>query len=306
MQLMEGWAGTGIGGHAAAQGSGLGWKPWQLTLLKSLIRKPEANPMYDESDTSRTSQKDVGAVFNAVQILASLAASTKPMGVAAVARASGVSTSTCFNILRTLTRARYVAFHHVEKTYSLGLAIAELAAGLIGTSPTALIRPEMERLAIKHGMLVLLWRITEDDHVILVDRAHSQSAIRVEISVGFRMPAFAGAVGRSIAAAMDLPTAELSRRFKTLRWQSNPGFDTYRSEVVAARDRGWATDNNNLYSGIISVGTVVSDADGIPRFGLSGVCIAGQYQEQAVQSFGQDLLEVARIASRALYPKTKP
>ncbi|MBL6459062.1 IclR family transcriptional regulator [Belnapia sp. T6] len=261
--------------------------------------------MDDESDTSKASPKDVGAVFNAVQILACLAASTKPMGVAAVARASGVSTSTCFNILRTLTRARYVAFHHAEKTYSLGLAIAELAAGLIGTSPTALIRPEMERLALKHGMLVLLWRITEDDHVILVDRAHSQSAIRVEISIGFRMPALAGAVGRSIAAALDLPAAELSRRFKPLRWQSSPGFDTYRSEVAAARNCGWAIDKSNLYNGIISIGTVICDASGAPRFGLSGVCIAGQYSEETLHSFGQDLLEVASIASKSLYPKTK-
>ncbi|MBL6081744.1 IclR family transcriptional regulator [Belnapia sp. T18] len=262
--------------------------------------------MHDPPDASRTPQKDVGAVFNAIRILASLAASTTPMGVAAVARASGVSTSTCFNILRTLTRARYVAFHSTDKTYSLGLAIAELAAGLIGTSPTALIRPEMERLALKHSMLVLLWRITEDDHVILVDRAHSQSAIRVEISVGFRMPAFAGAVGRSIAAAAELPPGELFRRFGTLRWQTNPGFETYQSEVAAAKERGWAVDANNLYNGIISVGAVITNADRVPQFGLSGVCIAGQCQTKALHQFGQDLREIADIAGKALYmsPRT--
>lgn len=257
--------------------------------------------MHDESDAARTSPKDVGAVVNAIQILACLAASTTPMGVAAVARASGVSTSTCFNILRTLTRARYVAFHSAEKTYSLGLAIVELAAGLIGTSPTALIRPEMERLAMKHGMLVLLWRITADDHVILVDRAHSHGAIRVEISPGYRMPALAGAVGRSIAAARAMPPGELRQRFGTLRWQSSPGFEAYQAEVAAARERGWAIDDNSLYNGIISVGTVVSDAEGVPQFGLSGVCIAGQSQAKALHQFGEDLREVAGIAGKALY-----
>lgn len=259
--------------------------------------------MQDESDAARTAPKDVGAVVNAIQILACLAASTTPMGVAAVARASGVSTSTCFNILRTLTRARYVAFHGAEKTYSLGLAIAELAAGLIGTSPTALIRPEMERLATKHGMLVLLWRITADDHVILVDRAHSHGAIRVEISPGYRMPALAGAVGRSIAAARAMSAAELRRRFGALRWQSSPGFEAYRSEVAAARERGWAIDDNSLYNGIISVGTVISDAEGVPQFGLSGVCIAGQSQARALHQFGEALLEVAENAGKALYAR---
>nr|WP_282572329.1 IclR family transcriptional regulator [Roseomonas acroporae] len=249
----------------------------------------------------RTPQKDVGAVANAVQILGCLAAATRPMGVAAVARATGVSTSTCFNILRTLARARYVAFHGADKTYSLGLAVAELALGLIGTSPTELIRPEMERLALRHGILVLLWRITDDNHVVLLDRAHSQTAIRVEVSIGYRMPAFAGAVGRCVAAAMNLPEAELRRIFATLRWQTAPSYERYRAEVSEARQQGWAIDDNVLYRGLVSIGTVITDGDGVPRFGLSGVGIAGQHSTTALRTCSEELRDVAQIAGRSLY-----
>ncbi|MDG7115625.1 helix-turn-helix domain-containing protein, partial [Streptococcus pneumoniae] len=93
---------------------------------------------------------DVGAVAHAIRILRHLAGATAPLGVAAVARGTGISPSTCFNILRTLARARFVAFNDSDKTYSLGLAVAELAAGLIGVSHAELIRPELERLALNH------------------------------------------------------------------------------------------------------------------------------------------------------------
>ncbi|MFC7608066.1 helix-turn-helix domain-containing protein [Teichococcus aestuarii] len=65
-------------------------------------------------------QRDVGAVIHAIRILQHLAGATGPLGVAAVARGTGISPSTCFNILRTLTRARFVAFRDSDKTYTLG------------------------------------------------------------------------------------------------------------------------------------------------------------------------------------------
>ncbi len=258
----------------------------------------------DDKRVTKT-PKDVGAVVNAVRILACLAASTKPLGVAAVARSTGVSTSTCFNILRTLARTRYVSFSSANKTYALGLAVAELASGLIGTSPAELILPEMERLAVKHEMLMLLWRVTEDGHVVLIARAHSHTVIRAEISVGFRMPALAGAVGRCMAAAMKLSDPELRRRFSGLRWEMAPSFERYREQVREARERGWSIDDNSLYRGIISIGAVIEDRTGSPRFGLSGVCIAGRRKARAFRDAGEDLRALAEVVSRSLYPERK-
>ncbi len=176
--------------------------------------------------------RDVGAVVNALRILQFLAASTAPVGVAAVARGTRISTSTCFNILRTLARARFVSFHQVAKTYTLGLAMAELAAGMVGVSHAELIRPELERLALNYETLVLLWRVTEDNHLVLIDRAHSQATIRVEIGIGYRLPLLVGAIGRCAAAVLCLPEADLRRRFAGLRWQSPPTFSTYQAEVA--------------------------------------------------------------------------
>src|SRR3546814_7996062 len=67
-------------------------------------------------------------------------------GVAAVARGTGISPSTCFGILRTMARAGFVSFREADKTYRLGLAVAELAVGMIGSSHLDLIRSEERRV----------------------------------------------------------------------------------------------------------------------------------------------------------------
>ncbi len=257
-----------------------------------------------ESSTS-AAPRDVGAVVNAIHILRFLSAATEPVGVATVARGTGISPSTCFNILRTLARQRFVALHSTDKTYTLGLAMAELAAGMIGISHAELIRPELERLALNHAMLIVLWRVTEDGHLVLIDRAHSHTTIRVEMKVGLRVPILVGGIGRCVAAALDLPASELRRRFAALRWQSPPSFESYAADVVAARERGWSMDNGNLYRGLITVAALITDQNDQPRFGVSGITIAGQHSMERLAEVGNDLRDLAIMAGSSLFPRRR-
>lgn len=246
--------------------------------------------------------KDVGAVVNALRILRCLSGSSRPLGVAAVTRATGISASTAFGILRTLARLHYVSFDETDKTYRLGLAMAEMAASLLGTSHAELIRPELERLAFKYETLILLWRVTEDNRLVLIERAHSQTAVRVEIKLGYRMPLLAGAVGRCVAATLDVPSSELRRRFAVARWQAPLPFGEFEKQVLEARDRGWSLDDGYLFRGLTSVAALVVDDERRPRFGISGVSITGQQSPQTLRALGQDLAALATDISHALFP----
>ena len=250
--------------------------------------------------------KDVGAVVHALRILQHLADAPGPLGVAAVARATGISPSTCFSILRTMARARFVSFHETDKTYTLGLAVAELATGLIGTSYLDLIRPEIERLALNHNMLIALWRVTEDGHIVVIDRAYGEHVVRVDMRVGSRLPFLIGAVGRCVAAHLHLPPAELRRRFTTLRWQNPPSYEQYESEVAEAGQRGWTKDVGHLYRGITTVASAVADQAGSPRFGISGIAIQGQQTPEQIDRLGEELRDVARYLGRALFAQRQP
>lgn len=248
-------------------------------------------------------QRDVGAVVHALRILQYLAGASAPQGVAAVARGTGISPSTCFSILRTMTRARFVSFRVSDKTYSLGLAVAELAIGLIGSSYLDLIRPEIERLALNHNMLIALWRVTEDGHIVVLDRAYGEHMVRVDMRIGSRLPSLIGAVGRCVAARLQLPSAELRRRFTTLIWQNPPSFETYEAEVARAGRTGWAKDVGQLYRGITTVASAIVDQHGHPRFGISGIAIQGQHTTEQIDRLGEELRDVAAYIGRSLFPE---
>jgi DNA-binding IclR family transcriptional regulator len=252
--------------------------------------------------TAARAPKDVGAVVNALQILQCLSGSSRPLGVAAVTRATGISASTAFGILRTLARLHYVSFNESDKTYKLGIAMAEMAAGLLGTSHAELIRPELEKLALNYQTLMLLWRVTEDNRLVLIDRAHSQTAIRVEIKPGYRMPLLAGAIGRCVAAASPMRLSDMRRHFAMTRWQVPPSFEEYKKQVSDTRDRGWSLDDGNLFRGLTTVAALVVDDERRPRFGLSGVSITGQQSPEALTALGRDLATLAAATGRALFP----
>ena len=247
-------------------------------------------------------QGDVGAVVNAIRILQFLGSAPEPLGVAAIARGTGVSPSTTFNILKTLTRHGFAALDNGDKTYRLGLALAELASGFVGVGHAALVHPEMERLAADYAMLVVLWRITEDGHMVLVDRAYSETTVRVDARVGSRLPMLIGALGRCVAGLLELPEAELRRRFQRLRWQHAPTFESYCADIARARQRGFARDNGQLYKGIQTVASVVVDDAGEPRFGISGIAIAGQHAAVDLDRMGAELRTLCRSVGHALYP----
>ncbi len=244
----------------------------------------------------------MGAVVHAVRILRYLSATATPRGVAAIARDTGISPSSCFAILRTLARLRFVAFDAVTKTYAPGLGIAEIAAGFVGLGLAEAIRPDLERLARDHGVPLVLWRVTEDGHLVAADRAHGGVTVRVDIAPGLRLPALLGAAGRCVAAALDLPLTELEQRFALLRWQSPPDFAPYCREVALARARGWAIDAGNAYSCLHAVGAAIVDRAGRPRLALSGIGLAGQQDGAALERLGDDLGQLAASVGAVLFP----
>ena len=251
--------------------------------------------------TDSPSGTSVGAVVQALRILRHLAGQATPAGVTAIARATGGNPSTCFNILRTLAAERLVEFDATAKTYRLGLGVVELASGLICGNVADLVRPELERLAAGHNALFALWRVTEGDRIVLVERVAAPSALRPEMRVGLRMPAVSGAVGRCVAAARGLDEAALGRAFAGVRWQRAPSFATWQAEVRRAGRLGYALDRGQIFKGIDAVASVVTDRAGRPRLGLSAIAINGLVPADELAALGGELSAAARRLGAALF-----
>jgi len=246
-------------------------------------------------------QKLVPAVQNATLILRLLAARGAPMGVTRIARETSLNVSSAFNILRTLTHEGLVSFDPEAKSYRIGMGLMEVAAPLLGANPADLIRPLMNEIVQDHQVMIALWQITAGERIVLIDRFTAARIVQAVIARNSRLPAFAGAIGRCYAAALDLDEAQARAGYATVRWQSDPGFTAYWSDVRRAKATRVAQDRGHLFRGLEIVAALARDARGTPRIGMSGITIAGQHDEGSLEHVGAALAEAATQIERGIF-----
>ena len=227
--------------------------------------------------------KFVPAVENAVTILRLLVSSGRPMGATSIARETGQNVSSVFNILRTLAHEKLIAFDPLHKTYVPGIGLLELSAPLLGANPTELIRPLLNDIAQKHQVMLALWHITRTERVVLIDRFTPERIVQAVIARNSRLPVFSGAIGRCYAAATGLTQAQARTGYASVRWQSEPGFDAYCLEITASLAR---------------------DSEGIPRFGISSITIAGQHDPESQDAVAISLADAAKQIERGVFNRT--
>jgi len=250
---------------------------------------------------SANPEKLVGALVGGLAILRYLARTNAPLGVTRIARDLDLHSSTCFNLLKTLVHERLVLFDDATKAYSIGLGVVELARGALEqTSYTRMLRPHLEEIAIAHGVTATLWHRVPRERVILVDRVDNESAVRVHMSIGQRLPMYAAAFGRCMAAHSNLSPAELRARLNTVRWEDPPSFEEYLSEVEETRKHGYAIDTDRFVRGVTSVAAAIFDGTGRPVMAISAVGFTAKLGPLTIKILGEDLQARSIELSNAL------
>jgi len=251
--------------------------------------------------TTPAPEKLVGALSSGLAVLRYLSAASTPMGMSRIARDTELNSSTCFNLLKTLVHERLVTFDSSTKTYAIGLGVVGLAKGVLEqTSYVRMLRPHLEKLALKHRITATLWHRTIDERVILLDRADNALAMRVHLSIGQRLPMYVAALGRCMAAHSGLSAAELRSRFSRLRWEEGLSFDKYLGEVEEARKRGYSVDAGHYVKGVTAVSAAVLDSSGSPLMAISAVGFSAQFTKTAIKALGEELRDCTSEISLAM------
>jgi DNA-binding IclR family transcriptional regulator len=241
----------------------------------------------------------VGSVASAFRILHHLAESPRPLRLKDIAGALELNTSTCLNILRTMTRAGVVHNDLGSKTYSPGLGLAALArAALSRDARVAAARPLMEALARKHGLTVMLWRRLAAKEMVLLLIASGDDAWQVQVQVGSRAPMLQGSMGRLMATQTELSEPELRDIFDALQWDRPISFDEFMAQAKDALKRGWATDEGYFHRSMVSISVPIVEADGSIKSLLSAAMFAGQYRPDLSTEIVEDLKEIADRVGR--------
>lgn len=248
-----------------------------------------------------TAEPVVGSVVKALAILRHLAEGPDRCGVNAIAMAVSLNPSSCFNIVKTLVRQGFVDFDRRTKSYAIGAELGLLARRALGPEnvyPTC--APFLEELARRYQATMALWRYTPSDRLILIGFAESVSAIRIQMTVGQRLPILLGAGGRCVAASLELSPAVLAARFERLRWQSPPKYDAYLEDIEETKARGWAIDDGNFITAITTVAAPVLGMDGHLRFTVGATVFRRQHPSGTLAEIGETLKSTAKKIARAL------
>lgn len=242
---------------------------------------------------------EVPSVAAAIRILRHLAQAGAPVGVTPLARALGLNTSTCFNILRTLASGELVRFDAEAKTYTLDYGVVDLArAAFAQGAEVGHILPMLRQLALRHGVTVTLWRPGGPDRMVLTLVAESDQVMRIRMGVGQRLPLLIGAMGRLAGAFGGMDEGEMRRRFEALRWQRPLPFQEFLAQLAETRARGWALDEGQYVLGVTTVSAPVAASGGLSA--VSATMFSGQYDAAGLARIGAEMVRLGHDIQRAL------
>ena len=250
------------------------------------------------TDSRQTPQqglvKPVTAVSRAAGILRHLGRNQEPMGVNRIARDLDLIPSTVLHILRTLAHEDLVVFDPNTKRYSLGVGVLGIARNMLGGSGfVQAAQGHLEAIARTFDVTAVAVELDSHDHMVVAALARSRLDLSIHVNIGSHFPALISATGRCVAAQSTWNRVELARRFKALRWQNPPAFETWLEEIAAARRDGYAMDDGNYIRGIIVLAAPVRQPTSGPARAVVAVGLAAQLDQDRRRELARRLRRAA-------------
>ncbi len=234
-------------------------------------------PAHPTRDPGRSTTAEDGpsvrSVERALDLLAVLEGSSRPLRLTEIARLAHVHKATAQRLLGVLERRGFV--QKSRGLFQVGVASLPLAHTFImGDRLSAAARSVLQELADASGQTVSLFVRLGFDRV-LVERVDGAAPHRYRLPVGERLPLHLGA-GRVLAAG--LSRAELNtmlERLGEMRLASGKPLQraTLLAELERIRDQGYYVAHEERTLGMASVSAPVVDVDGATRAAL---CVSGE------------------------------
>jgi len=215
-------------------------------------------------------------VKKAMDILDCLGEADTPLPASEIGRRLGISRSTAYRLLTTLSAGGYVtrALDNPDR-YRLGFKVLELASNLLEKIELRQLAlpylKELRDLANETVHLVVMDR----GQVTYVDKIECLQAVRMHSTIGRRSFAHSTAIGKAMMAF--LPEAAVAQ---IIEQHGLPAFtpntitdrETLRRELAKIREQGYAIDDVENEEGIRCVGSPIFDHQGklVAAISLSG------------------------------------
>lgn len=211
------------------------------------------------------------SVANALEIL-SIVAKKKNARLSEIVSEVPVSKAAVFRMLYTMTKKGFVDKNETTGEYRLGYRVFALGTRVIGYD---LLRnqltPFLEELSRLTGETANVG-ILDGMEVIHANSVLSTQALRLDIKIGDREPAYSTALGKVLLAHTDwdeIKTQLSTAQLKPFTPNTITNLSELRTELEKTRQQGYAIDNEETYSGIRCIAIPIRDVNNLVFAGLS-------------------------------------
>lgn len=225
----------------------------RYALMSSEGRRVEPRSMTDTAQPAQTMR----SLERALEVLAVLERSRKPLRLTDVAREAGLHIATAQRILSVLERYGYTA--HERGGYTVGVTpLANAHAYLVTSSLPRAASPVLRELADATGLTASL-SVRVDLKRVLIARVDGATPLRYQLPVGQRLPIHVGA-GRVVAALLDEDELQqVIAEVVPFRMANGRHVDEaeFRRSLEEVRSQGYVTSESERVPGAASLGMAI-------------------------------------------------
>ena len=246
--------------------------------MKTPRAAPAAKPARTQTSVAKLAPErsdQVQSLVRALAIVNRLAAADEGATLTEVAQQVGLSPSTAHRLLTTLEQERYVRFDAERRLWSVGVQAFVAGSAFLKTRslvPTA--RPHMRALMEESEETVNL-AVEDQAEAVYLSQVECRQMMRAFARPGGRVPLHCSSVGKALLSAMpDADVARVLHRHGLARVTVKTLITTpaLRDDLVRARTRGYAIDDEEHAVGLRCIAAVVFNeaADPVAALSLSG------------------------------------
>lgn len=209
-----------------------------------------------------------------------------------------IATSSSSYILSRLERDGYV-IREESGRYKIGLKVLALASGVLRelgfhyvAGPVLHRLTEATRLSSYMGVL-------DRNHVLVVEKVESPEFVKSEVDIGTELPSHSTSLGKMLIA--HLPQNQLADLVEVIQLEAKTPYTIlskpeFRRHLEMVRREGFATSEEEAFSGTRSVAAPILDERGMVRAAIS---VAGHCSQAAWLDF-PNLIAMVQVAARDL------
>ena len=235
------------------------------------------------------------SLIKSMEIL-ELVVKAEEIGVSALSKKKGLNRSNVHRILSTFEFLGYVVKNPQNRKYSPSLRLFEL--GNLTVQRNGLIKvahPFLKKLGSKFGETNNL-AVLDGAKVIYIDKVESSEALRMDLAIGRRVPAYCTALGKSLLAGLSekLLNLYIERTVFKKRTPNTLSKEDLRKQLVEIRKTGVAIDDEELHLGIRCIAAPVRNHTGEI---VASISIAGPSTRMTIKELDGMKETIRRTAS---------